>query len=222
MKYRPINQTCKTWKAQYSSCCQGQLEGHCLPLWSWKSLCELKSCFSGLVALLMCWASGPCNKTNPIFELLTFFRSFCLPYRFPFVVTWLSGSCQALWTATTLLCTWPRAHSHECQFHHVTVSLTLYLPFTLLTTHSQLLLCYSTLPLTSILTPQCSLHFSLFCHLYLLPHSLYYNLLPYQSFPLHDLLSYQATVATVLTTLTTHFSPYTLIMLTFCITHLYN
>ena len=163
-----------------------------------------------------------CNETNPIFKLPSFFWSFCLPYCLPFVVTWLSGSCQAPWTATMLLCTWPRGHSHDCQSHHVTVSLIFYLPFTLLTTYSQLLLCYSALPLTSILTPQCSLHFSLVCHLYLLLHSLYYDSLPYQSFSPHDLLSYQTTLATNLTTLAILFSPYTLITFTSCITHLYD
>ena len=62
---------------------------------------------------------------------------------------------------------------------------------------------HSALPLTSILTPQHTLNSSLVCHLYLLPLSLYYDSLPYQSFPLHDQLPYQPIFATVLLTFTT-------------------
>ena len=131
----------------------------------------------------------------------------------------LSHDCQA---HVRLLEQPPCSCAHDQEVIHMIVSLIFYLPFTLLTTYSQLLLCYSALPLTSILTPQCSLHFSLVCHLYLLLHSLYYDSLPYQSFSPHDLLSYQTTLATNLTTLAILFSPYTLITFTSCITHLYD
>ena len=48
-----------------------------------------------------------------------------------FVVTWLSGSCQAHWTTTMLLGTWPRVSSHDSQPHHMTVSLTSFFTFNL-------------------------------------------------------------------------------------------
>ena len=54
-----------------------------------------------------------------------------------FVVTWQSGSCQAHWTTTMLLGTWPRASSCGSQPHHMTVSLTPY--FTFYLTHNTLL-----------------------------------------------------------------------------------
>ena len=147
------------------------------------------------------------TKPTPYSNSTHFSDHFTYHITFPFVITWQSGSCQAHQTATTLLHTWPGAHSHDCQPHHMTVSLTPYVPFTLLATHSYLPHYYSALPLTFTLTPRHTLIFSLVSHLHLLPLSQYYDSLPYQSFPLHDLLPYQPLFATILITFDTLFKP---------------
>ena len=165
---------------------------------------------------------GCVTKPTPYSNSMHFSDHFAYHITFPFVITWWSGSCQAQRTATTLLRTWPRAYSCDCQPHHMTVSLALYLPFTLLATHSCLLHYYSALPLTIILTPWHSLTFSLVCHLNLLPLSIYYNSLPYQSFPLRDTLTYQTILPLFSLQLPHSLDPYTLITLITCITHLYN
>ena len=148
-----------------------------------------------------------CNKTNPIFELYTFFQSFWIPYHLPLcyhvTVRLMSGSLNSHHAPvhmTKSLLMQLSASSCDSQFHSQ-------LPFTLLVTHSCLLHYYSALPLTFILTPWCSLAFSLVCHLYLLPLSLYYDSFPYQAFPLHTILSYQTTFATILTTFNTLLRP---------------
>ena len=64
------------------------------------------------------------TKPTPYSNSTHFSNHFAYHITFPFVITWRSGSCQAQRTATELLCTWPRAHSRDCQPHHVTVSLT--------------------------------------------------------------------------------------------------
>ena len=72
------------------------------------------------------------TKPTPYSDSTHFSDHFAYHITFPFVIMWQSGSCQAHRTATTLLGTWPRAPSCDCQPHHVIVGLTLYLPFTLL------------------------------------------------------------------------------------------
>ena len=127
----------------------------------------VKKKWEDLLQDLAVFWGGTVTKPTPYSNSTHFSDHFAYHITFPFIITWWSGSCQAHQTATMLLCTWPRAHSRDCQPHHVTVSLTLYLPFTLLATHSCLLHYYSALPLTFTLTPWCSLTFSLVCHLYL-------------------------------------------------------
>ena len=102
----------------------------------------------------------PCvTKPTPYSNSTHFSNHFAYHIAFPFVITWWSGSGQAHWTATMLFSTWLRAHSRDCQPHHMTVSL------------------------TSILTPWHTPTPSLVCHLYLSPFSLYYNSLPLPIIP---------------------------------------
>ena len=57
-----------------------------------------------------------CNKTNPIFELYAFFRSFCIPYRLPL----LSHDCQA---HVRLIKQPPCSCTHDQELTHMIVSL---------------------------------------------------------------------------------------------------
>ena len=155
-----------------------------------------------------------CNETNPIFELYAFFWSFyisyCLFLCYHVTVRLMSGSLNSHHTPehmTKSSLTWLSVSLHDSQSHHMTVSLTPYLPFTLLATHTCLLHYYSALPLTFTPTPWHPLTFSLVGHLYLSTFSLYYNSLLHLTFPLHDGLSYQTTFATVLTTFITLLRP---------------
>ena len=166
-----------------------------------------------LIGILMC------NKTNPIFELYAFFRSFCIPYCLSFVVTWQSGSSNSHHTLvhmTKSLLMWLSASSCDSQSHSlITFYLThnillpssLLLSFTFnLYSHSMMLsyLLLSLSPLPSCHSLHITIH-SLTNH----SHSMSYSLirLPLPLFSLHLSLS---------------LTPSTLNMLTTCITHLYD
>ena len=77
-----------------------------------------------LVGVLSWLVLGSVTKPTPYSDSTHFSDHFTYNIVFPFVIMWQSGSCQAHWTATMLLCTWPRACSCDCQPHHVTVSFT--------------------------------------------------------------------------------------------------
>ena len=129
------------------------------------------------------------TKPTPYSNSTHFSGHFAYHIAFPFVITWQSGSCQAQQTATTLLCTWPRAHSCDSQSHSlITFYLTCntLLPSLLLlsstfnlyshsTIFSQPLLSWSSLPfatlpilwftsLQTIPTPQLTLLSTTLCH----------------------------------------------------------
>ena len=56
-----------------------------------------------------------CNKTNPIFELYTFFQSFCIPYHFLLC-------CHVI---VRLIEQPPCSSTHDQELTHVTVTLTM-------------------------------------------------------------------------------------------------
>ena len=164
-----------------------------------------------------------CNKTNPIFGLYAFFRSFCISYHlflcYHMTVRLMSGSSNSHHAPTHMTkssLTWLSASSCDSQSHSL---ITFYLTCNILLS-SPLLLSF-TFDLYSHSTTLSHLHLSLsplpFCHSPYITihsltnhsHSMTHSLirLPLPPFSLHSPLSLR---------------PYTLITLITCITHLYD
>ena len=169
------------------------------------------------------WHDMTCNKTNPIFELYTFFQSFyisyCLSLCNHMTVRLMSGSMNSHHTPTHMtknLLTWLSASSCDSQsrllitfylIHDTLLSspLLLSIAFNLYShsmTLSQLLLSLSPLPFVTLPILRFT---TLTNRSHSMPNSLIR--LPLPPFSLHLSLSLR---------------PYTLIMLTTCITHLYD